>query len=311
VEIKLQGLAGGQLLHVEIGKDQTVKAQPGYSGSPAWDYNTGVTVGLVQVTPFAKEPERDAYLLPPRVIAHAWREQFSYLLEPGNPDSDREPSTIIRNAFTKSDYAQFQASLNEAAGRPAEQPIKLPVQREEEARGSLSRKKGYSIAAAIAITTALVAVAAVLTVVRVTGLWAGHATPSDTDKIEATAPYQLSSVSPEKSELTLPLKIGGPGLEHNWTLTLHLQLASAMPADACVYDSQLTYTLRNNGAVVSSGRPAPGQSQITVGPLHIGDTGQGHQLQLTVSVMVGEADAGCQFTLDPSETSLTSPGGTG
>ena len=65
----LKGEVGGQLLQVESRSDQTVKAQPGYSGSPVWDHSTGEAVGLLQAAPFADEPERDAYLLPPLAVA--------------------------------------------------------------------------------------------------------------------------------------------------------------------------------------------------------------------------------------------------
>ena len=37
VDVDLKGEVGGELLQVESRNDQTVKAQPGYSGSPVWD----------------------------------------------------------------------------------------------------------------------------------------------------------------------------------------------------------------------------------------------------------------------------------
>ena len=67
--------------------------------SPATaDHRCGITppargVGLLQAAPFADEPERDAYLLPPLAIARAWEEPFDYLLVPENPYRGLEPFT--------------------------------------------------------------------------------------------------------------------------------------------------------------------------------------------------------------------------
>ena len=93
VDVGLKGQVEGGLPQVESRSDQTVKAQPGYSGSPAWDDRTGEAVGLLQTAPFADNPERDAYLLPPLAVAGAWEEQFDYLLVPENPYRGLEPFT--------------------------------------------------------------------------------------------------------------------------------------------------------------------------------------------------------------------------
>ena len=93
VDVDLKGEVGGQLLQVESRSDQSVKAQPGFSGSPAWDPARGVAAGLLQAAPFPDEPERDAYLLPPLAIAQAWEEPFDYLLIPQNPYRGLEPFT--------------------------------------------------------------------------------------------------------------------------------------------------------------------------------------------------------------------------
>jgi WD40 repeat protein len=119
VDVGLKGEVGGQLLQVESLTEQTVKAQPGYSGSPVLDPGTGETVGLLQVAPFADEPERDAYLLPPRAIARAWEEQFSYLLIPDNPYRGLEP-------FTASHAAMFfgrDADIADLTSRVRAQPV--------------------------------------------------------------------------------------------------------------------------------------------------------------------------------------------
>ena len=85
VDVDLKGQVGGQLLQVESRSGQTVKAQPGFSGSPVWHHGTGEAVGLLQSAPPADEPERDAYLLPPLAVAQAWEDPFDYLLVPENP----------------------------------------------------------------------------------------------------------------------------------------------------------------------------------------------------------------------------------
>ena len=91
VDVDLKGKVGGQLIQVESRSDQTVKAQPGFSGSPVWDHSKGEAAGLLQAAPFADEPERDAYLLPPLAVAQAWEQQFDYLLVPENPYRGLEP----------------------------------------------------------------------------------------------------------------------------------------------------------------------------------------------------------------------------
>ena len=119
VDVGLKGEVGGQLLQVESLTEQTVKAQPGYSGTPAWIPGTGEAVGLLQVAPFADEPERDAYLLPPWAIALAWEEQFGYLLVPENPYRGLEP-------FTASHTAMFfgrDADIADLTSRVRAQPV--------------------------------------------------------------------------------------------------------------------------------------------------------------------------------------------
>nr|MBA2695895.1 serine protease [Actinomycetota bacterium] len=85
VDVDLKGDVGGQLMQVESRTDQTIKAQPGYSGSPVWQHGTGLVLGLLHAAPFADEPYRDAYLLPAILVAEAWEEQFDYLLVAENP----------------------------------------------------------------------------------------------------------------------------------------------------------------------------------------------------------------------------------
>ena len=93
VDVELKGEVSGQLYQVQCCGDQSVKAQPGYSGSPVWDRSTGQAVGLLQTAPPADYPERDAYLLHPLTVAQAWEQQFDYLLVPGNPYCGLRPFT--------------------------------------------------------------------------------------------------------------------------------------------------------------------------------------------------------------------------
>jgi hypothetical protein len=93
VDVELKGGVGGQLIQVESRSDQTIKAQPGYSGSPVWQDSTGLVVGLLHATPFADDPDRDAYLLPASLVAGAWEAQFDYLMVPANPYRGLEPFT--------------------------------------------------------------------------------------------------------------------------------------------------------------------------------------------------------------------------
>jgi WD40 repeat protein len=93
VDADLKGEVEGGLYQVESRSDQTVKAQPGYSGSPVWDHGTGEAVGLLHAAPFPDEPERDAYLLPSHAVAQAWEEAFDYLLVAENPYRGLEPFT--------------------------------------------------------------------------------------------------------------------------------------------------------------------------------------------------------------------------
>jgi hypothetical protein len=161
---------------------------------------------------------------------------------------------------------------------------------------------------AIAATAVVIAVG--LAVVLAAVLWTRWPAPSVRDTVlQVPVPYSLSSVSPQVSEGALSLDgIVGPGLGRTAVLTLHLKLASAAPADACVHDSQLSYTLSDDGTVVSSGHVQGQLGVMTIGPLRIGDVGRGHHLRLAASVAVPSIESGCQFSLDPSGTFMSSAG---
>ncbi len=93
VDLDLKGEVGNNLIQVESREDQSIKAQPGYSGSAVWSDEAGQIVGLLHATAFADEPERDAYLIPPLTIAAAWEEELDYLAVPPNPYRGLEPFT--------------------------------------------------------------------------------------------------------------------------------------------------------------------------------------------------------------------------
>jgi WD40 repeat protein len=123
VELELKGEVAGELLQAESRSGQSVKAQPGYSGSPVWDPNTGAAGGLLQSAPFAEDPERDAYLLSPAAIARVWPEQFDYLLIPPVPYRGLEP-------FTADDAGVFfgrDADIGILAAMVRDRPVTVVV----------------------------------------------------------------------------------------------------------------------------------------------------------------------------------------
>jgi V8-like Glu-specific endopeptidase len=123
VDVTVKGEVGHRLLQVESRGDQSVKAQAGFSGSPVWDHATGQVAGLLQAAPLADDPERDAYLLVPLVIAQAWGEPFDYLLVPENPYRGLE-------SFTAKDTSLFfgrDGDIRELASRVRAQPVVVVV----------------------------------------------------------------------------------------------------------------------------------------------------------------------------------------
>ncbi|HZD14711.1 MAG TPA: serine protease, partial [Pseudonocardiaceae bacterium] len=133
VDVDLKGEVGGQLIQVESRHDQTLKAQPGYSGSPVWHNATGEAVGLLQSTAFGDEPGRLAYLLPASVVAATWEEPFDYLLVPPNPYRGLEP-------FTAEHAAAFfgrERDIELLSARVAAQPVVMIVGRSGVGKSSL------------------------------------------------------------------------------------------------------------------------------------------------------------------------------
>ncbi|MGI5179034.1 trypsin-like peptidase domain-containing protein [Dactylosporangium sp. CA-152071] len=84
VEVGLVGAVEGGLIQVESLERQSIRAQPGYSGSPVWRAD-GRVIGLLHATAPPDEPHRDAYLLPPELLAATCPDQLDYLLIPANP----------------------------------------------------------------------------------------------------------------------------------------------------------------------------------------------------------------------------------
>ncbi|MBV8199702.1 MAG: ATP-binding protein, partial [Acidobacteria bacterium] len=110
-------------MQVESRHDQSVRAQPGFSGSPVFNDETAEAVGLLQSAAFADDKWSDAYLIRPRTIAEAWQEPFDYLLVPPNPYRGLEP-------FTADDRSVFfgrDTEIQELARRVTAQPVVIIV----------------------------------------------------------------------------------------------------------------------------------------------------------------------------------------
>jgi WD40 repeat protein len=135
VDLDLKGGVGGQLIQVESRGDQTVKAQPGYSGSPVWEDESGQVVGLLHATGAAQQPDRDAYLIPGATVAAAWEEQFDYLLVPPNPYRGLAPFT----AENASLFFGREEDITQLANRVRSQPVTVVVGQSGVGKSSLVR----------------------------------------------------------------------------------------------------------------------------------------------------------------------------
>jgi Trypsin-like peptidase domain/AAA ATPase domain len=100
VNVELKGRVPSGLQQVESRSDQSIKAQPGFSGSPVWDEHARQAVGLLTATALVDEPYTDAYLVPADLVAEVWEEPFDYLLIPPNPYRGLSP-------FTEADRPDF------------------------------------------------------------------------------------------------------------------------------------------------------------------------------------------------------------
>lgn len=93
VSVELKGEVASGLLQIDSRSDQTIKAQPGFSGSPVWDDAAHAAAGLLTGTALVDEAYADAYMVPAALVARTWEEQFDYLLIPPNPYRGLEPFT--------------------------------------------------------------------------------------------------------------------------------------------------------------------------------------------------------------------------
>ena len=90
VDLAVWGMMPGGRIVVQSTTGQSVKAQPGYSGSPVWRDDPAEVVGLLHAAPPAEAEERDGYVIPTEMIAAAWSE-FAGVAVPANPYRALEP----------------------------------------------------------------------------------------------------------------------------------------------------------------------------------------------------------------------------
>jgi WD40 repeat protein len=135
VDLTLKGSIAWQLVQVESRFDQTIKAQPGYSGSPVWQDELGEVVGLLHATAYADQPDRDAYLLPGAGVAAAWEEQFGYLRVPPCPYQGLLPFT----AENASVFFGRDEDIVKLADRVRGEPVTVVIGRSGVGKSSLVR----------------------------------------------------------------------------------------------------------------------------------------------------------------------------
>ncbi|MFD1542043.1 hypothetical protein [Nonomuraea guangzhouensis] len=222
------------------------------------------------------------------------------------PDyGDELARTRAELAQTKSDLARTLAE-RDLATRPANgaaDPAEGELEREvERHRTATARFKSITLPLAI-IATAVITCLATAIVVQAAPAGGTH-TPDVVLRFKD--PYELT---PGREGVRIPLDLVSPPSspdtadEGEWTIALHLGLASESLADACVHDSRLTYTLIGDGNQIAHGPLSAGQSKIATPPIPVGNLGAISDLQLHVVVVVaGEFGKSCKFTLDPSDT---------
>ncbi|HZA16703.1 MAG TPA: trypsin-like peptidase domain-containing protein, partial [Pseudonocardiaceae bacterium] len=72
VEATVRGLVGGGHLQLDSTPEAALRVQPGFSGSPVYDRNTGRVVGLLTTAPPAASGERDSYAITADRLRLAW-----------------------------------------------------------------------------------------------------------------------------------------------------------------------------------------------------------------------------------------------
>jgi hypothetical protein len=207
-------------------------------------------------------------------------------------------------AQTKSDLARTLAEQDlatrraDGAGNPAGAE---PAREGDHHRAATARFKTVILPLAVVIT-ALITYLATAFVFQAAPAGGAH-TPDVVLRFKD--PYELT---PGREGVRIPLGLASPATSPDtadageWTIILHLSLASESLADACVHDSRLTYTLIGDGNQIAYGPLSAGQSKITTPPIPVGDLGTVSDLQLHVVVAAGELGKSCKFTLDPSDT---------
>ncbi|HUR07590.1 MAG TPA: hypothetical protein VM347_33960 [Nonomuraea sp.] len=217
---------------------------------------------------------------------------------------DELARTRAELAQTKSDLARTLAEQDLAAGRAdgAENPAEAEPEREgERHRAATTRFKTVTLPLAV-IATALITYLTTAFVFQAAPAGGAH-TPDVVLRFKDR--YELT---PGREGVRIPLGLGSPTTspdtadEGEWTITLHLSLASESLADACVHDSRLTYTLIGDGNQIAYGPLSAGQSKIATPPIPVGNLGAISDLQLHVVVAAGGFGKSCKFTLDPSDT---------
>ncbi|MEU7863188.1 hypothetical protein [Nonomuraea sp. NPDC049141] len=225
-------------------------------------------------------------------------------LGPAQEYGDELARTRAELAQTKSDLARTLAERDlatrpaDGAGNPAEVELEREVERH---RAATARFKSITLPLAT-ITTAAITCLATAIVVQATPAGGTH-TPDVVLRFNDR--YELT---PGREGVRIPLGLVSPARspdtadEGEWTITLHLGLASESLADACVHDSRLTYTLIGDGNQIAHGPLSTGQAKIATPPIPVGNLGTISDLQLHVVVVAGEFGKSCKFTLDPSDT---------
>lgn len=85
VSLDYKGVLEDQFMQVESVAGQTIRAQPGYSGSPVWDVATGHAIGLLHGAAGYGATDRDALVVPGKLVAEAWPSELDILPPPDSP----------------------------------------------------------------------------------------------------------------------------------------------------------------------------------------------------------------------------------
>lgn len=85
VSLGYKGVLEDQFIQVESDFGQTIRAQPGYSGSPVWDLATGHAIGLLHGAAGYGATDRDALVVPGKLVAEAWPSELDILPPPDSP----------------------------------------------------------------------------------------------------------------------------------------------------------------------------------------------------------------------------------